>query len=341
MKKHWLRGMLLGVSMALLLAGGVALAEKEPPAGPLATADVHDVNLVTLEIDDDGGCTAEYAMWWPTTGFDDWMSYGHLLIGNADSLEDGVCWGGGWDGDWATTPGGDITITEPGVVSDEDGYAQYGDLNDPTPLGLEVTQYSCAWEDPPNDDFVIVAYVIENVSDGPLSGLFAGHYVDPDVDGTVGDDTTEYLPGLQMGAQWDESYMGLTYLSGGVRTYNNMDCCIDEDAEGWPAISNGQFDPPYTGDDIMFTMGSGPFSLAPGEAYLLGTAWVAGESASDLAANANQAHTMWFASEGCGIGLEVPVPEEPEFVPEPGSVMLLASGLMGLAGYAGLRLRKK
>ncbi|NIN65637.1 MAG: PEP-CTERM sorting domain-containing protein [Anaerolineae bacterium] len=33
--------------------------------------------------------------------------------------------------------------------------------------------------------------------------------------------------------------------------------------------------------------------------------------------------------------------EEPEFVPEPGSVMLLASGLMGLAGYAGLRRRRR
>jgi len=36
----------------------------------------------------------------------------------------------------------------------------------------------------------------------------------------------------------------------------------------------------------------------------------------------------------------IPPPPE-EFVPEPGSIILLASGLMGMAGYAGLRLRKK
>jgi hypothetical protein len=60
MKRHWLRGVLLGVSLALLLAGGVAMAagvyvtaEKEcvecvdmPPIGPSAPAEE---NLIDIE----------------------------------------------------------------------------------------------------------------------------------------------------------------------------------------------------------------------------------------------------------------------------------------------------
>jgi hypothetical protein len=44
-------------------------------------------------------------------------------------------------------------------------------------------------------------------------------------------------------------------------------------------------------------------------------------------------HVVWGALE-----LE---PCEVEFVPEPGTIILLASGLMGMAGYAGLRWRTR
>lgn len=334
------RGLMLAVALALVVAvalPSLALARERPPAEELAADAYHDINLLNLRIDDDGGFTGEYAIHWPTTASEHWMSYGYLLVGNAGSLEDGGNWGA-WDGDWATTAGGAISISEPGAVSDQDGFARYEDSNDPSPLGLRVTQYSCAWENAPNNDFVLVGYVIRNVSGTPRAGLYAGHYVDPDVDDTTDDDTTAYLAGRQMGYQWEDSYVGLRYLTGSVSAYNNMDCCLNGDAEGWPPLSNGQFDGPYTGSDIMFTMSSGPFRLAPGEEYMLGTAWVAGSSLADLRANADRALAMWEASDGCGIGL---VGEEEEFVPEPGAVLLLGSGLLGLAGYAGLRRRAR
>jgi len=52
MKRHWLRGMLLGVSLALLLAGGVALAQgitiTTDPEGCLECSTREDLNYISV-----------------------------------------------------------------------------------------------------------------------------------------------------------------------------------------------------------------------------------------------------------------------------------------------------
>ena len=53
MKKHWLRGMLLGVSLALLVAGGVALAKgitfTTNPEGCLECSTRENMNAISVQ----------------------------------------------------------------------------------------------------------------------------------------------------------------------------------------------------------------------------------------------------------------------------------------------------
>jgi hypothetical protein len=346
-ERHLLRGAMLATGLALLVAlllPMLALAEKDPPVDILG-AEWHDASTLDLAIDDNGGRDSGLEADWPCPGDClDHTALTCLLAGNGeDALADGC-----WDGEWETTAGGAVTITEPGVLSDEYGYAQYADTGGGGDeeaaaqqhlLGLRVTQHSCAWED---TDFVLVSYVFRNVSGHRLTGLYAGHWADLDVAWTADRDFTNYYApqSLAYNCDRDEPYcLGLRYFTGGVSSYNSIQCCVyGDDAAVFPLLSNGQTDsryPPSGSDDVQFIMGVGPFDLARGEEWVLGTAWVAGDSVGDLKANADQALAAWEASDGCG------TVEIAEFVPEPGSILLLASGFMGLAGYAGLRARKR
>jgi hypothetical protein len=69
-----------------------------------------------------------------------------------------------------------------------------------------------------------------------------------------------------------------------------------------------------------------------------------GDSEGTLEMTLTPAHSgtarVWVDGP-CGLDETIVLGVEAEFVPEPGSVMLLASGLMGLAGYARLRLRRR
>jgi hypothetical protein len=346
-ERHFLRGAMLATGLALLVAlllPMLALAEKDPPVDVLGS-EWHDASRLHLAIDDEGGGSSYLDAEWPCPGdCVDHTAGACLLAGNgADALADGC-----WDDNWETTAGGAVTITEPGVFSDEYGYAQYEDTGEGGEeasaqqhlLGLQVTQHSCAWE---GTDFVLVSYVFRNVSGHQLTGLYAGHTADLDVAVSCDRDITDYYAPQNMAYNCDRDApycLGLRYFTGQVSSYNGNQCCVwGSDADAFSLLSNGQIDtryPPTGSTDVQFTMGVGPFDLASGEEFVLGTAWVAGERVGELKANADEALAAWQASNGCGT-----VEQVEEFVPEPGSILLLASGLVGLAGYAGLRARKR
>ncbi len=106
------------------------------------------------------------------------------------------------------------------------------------------------------------------------------------------------------------------------------------------ALPDGQ-EPPELCTDLAQP---GPFTLSgvPNDVYLVCAHIDLNSSGGPPDADEPQGCTWVDASAGSVDAVVVVMEDrEPEFVPEPGSLLLVASGLLGLSGYAGLRLRKR
>ncbi|MCX6835474.1 MAG: S8 family serine peptidase [candidate division Zixibacteria bacterium] len=84
------------------------------------------------------------------------------------------------DIDFKPAPSGEIQLISPGPIADQQTWAMFDDSHAKRPLGVLVTQESFL-RAAPNDDFVILRYIIKNISGASLSNLHVGLFMDWDI----------------------------------------------------------------------------------------------------------------------------------------------------------------
>lgn len=218
--------------------------------------------------------------------------------------------------DFATTADGDMKRPANPVASTE-LRSRFTDVAAESPIGVTVTQTAQAWNEPPNDDFVILQYAIQNTSGATISALYAGFYLDWDI----------FEPTANF-AGWDQenqlgfmhannsAYYGICTLAPGSGDLSNHDAgtkpaqassyrAVNNPTYVWPGFTDASKFAFLTGgfsvvasdkaDDWSQQIGVGPFALAPQETLTVAFAVLGGTNLDDLKRNAQAARAVYIA----------------------------------------------
>ena len=186
-------------------------------------------------------------------------------------------------------------------------------------VGVKVFYKGIAWQNAPNDKFVILEYNVINPRTDTLRNLYAGMFADWDLfeaeknvaawdsANRVGyvhhiTKTTHYA-GMKLITPGAPSFYAFDFNNPPAGTINIFDGFTT--AEKFQALAGGVARKtaglPGVGNDVSYVIGSKLPDLNPGDTTTFALAIVAGDNLADLQANAQAAQTQYYSKPNTGI----------------------------------------
>lgn len=206
-------------------------------------------------------------------------------------------------------------ITQPGIISNQDGNAKYNDdAAGANKIGVEINFSSYEFVAAADEDYVIMKYVVKNTTASAINNFYAGVFGDWDVGTNGALNKANWDAANQMGYIWRNdnnpvTYTGMSLLSATNPSYwaiDNDNTIAGNpwgiydgftDAEKFTSLSSGigrQQAGGTAGTDVANVVGSGPYTIPAGGEITIVFALIAGDNLADLQANAIAAKTKYM-----------------------------------------------
>ncbi len=206
-----------------------------------------------------------------------------------------------------------VLMSTPGPLAAQEGVTEFTDNAAPVTnrLGLRVKAHSYQFNEPELAGTIIMRYEIENTSQNTWTGTHVGIYFDWDIGKNAFNDYADFDTTQRTGIAWARSgdvptVVGVTALNRTVPLHymsmNNPDNGSSPNfgvhdgytkTEKYLSMSSGILKRQSNVSDISQIIGSGPWTLAPGEKAEAGFALFAGFSRNEVVARTPHALDAW------------------------------------------------
>ena len=210
-----------------------------------------------------------------------------------------------------------IRDLNPGELSGSEIFGSFDDsLAAASASDVMVKYRSMAWKEAPNEKYYIIEYTLFNEGDSTLDNFHVGLFADWDISDDAGSDRASWFDDTSLGYVFNMDtiennsvYAGIQSLTGSPQ-YFAID--NDEEIEGNPfgiydgftdeekfeTISSGigrtdAGSSSETGTDVSHSVGTGPYTIAPGDSIVIAFAIHGASTLEDLISSSKAADTMY------------------------------------------------